>query len=72
MDGYTTEEIDHAALEPRQGNGANKRKVDQTRFAFSGATAAICGTFAAIASIPDDPRPRGHSSGQQYGAASAF
>jgi hypothetical protein len=35
----------------------NKRKVDQTRFAFSGATAAICGTFAAIASIPTIPDP---------------
>jgi hypothetical protein len=37
----------------------NKRKVDQTRFAFSGATAAICGTFAAIASIPTIPDPGG-------------
>jgi hypothetical protein len=53
------EEIDHAAFGPRQGNGANKRKVDHTWLTLLGAVATVCGTIAAILSVPDDPVPAG-------------
>jgi len=49
--------IDRAALEPQQGSGANNREVDHR--SFLGAAAALCGTLAAIISIPADPRPSG-------------
>ena len=53
------EEIDHTSFQARQGNGATRRQIDGTGRAILGATAVICGTFAAIVSMPDDPRPSG-------------
>src|SRR5262245_62002053 len=47
-----------AVIAPRSGRGS-RTPADNTRFAFSGAVAAMCGTIAAIASMPDDPQPSG-------------
>ena len=51
-------EFDHAAFEPRRGNGVDKGKNDTWLIAV-GAIATLCGTTAAILSVPDDPQPRG-------------
>jgi hypothetical protein len=47
-----------AAVRPRLANGSNKR-VGRTWFPLVGAGATICGTMAAILSVPDDPQPSG-------------
>ena len=53
------EEIDPTSFRAGQGNGATRRQIDGTGHAILGATAVICGTFAAIVFMPDDPRPSG-------------
>ena len=53
------EEIEHAAIRARQGSGAKTRKVDDTWLILLGAVATVCGTIAAILSVPDDFQPRG-------------
>ena len=53
------EEVDRVAFGSQQRDGAKQRKISGTWLSLLGAIATVCGTMAAILSVPDDPQPRG-------------